>query len=129
MKAKKIVEDNTLLALRESRKHIYAVLIYYMGGMLVFYAAADFDKPGWVKAWWIWSMTKESVFVAALYLIVKPLRRVIFPMLFFSCIRSAWEIVAQLCNQDINNTRIINALFYILFMITIGRLAKDLKAK
>ncbi len=110
-----------------NRKHLYAALIYYMGGMLVFYAAADFDKVGWVKAWWIWCMTKETVFVAALYLILKPYRRVIYPVLYFSVIRSVWEIVAQLWDQDINNTHIINALFYILCMITIGRLAKDLK--
>lgn len=130
-------------AIRESHRAAFLCLSWYMGGLLIFFAMADWTIKGWTESYWIWTMAKDFWFVLALYCLVGYIQKLIkdhdlkikypirpvdlFPILFFTVIRTIWEIIAQAFNKDINNSMVLDYMFYILLSIAILNLLNQLR--
>lgn len=115
--------EATILRFPGSRNKIVAASVgFYVAGLLLFFAMADWERPGWTESYWMWTMAKDTLFLTAIYLSNPKNRRIIFPILLFSIFRSVWEIIAQCFNKDANSTRVVDFLFYILLSISLTQI-------
>jgi hypothetical protein len=111
----------------ENRNAVKASFVWYMGGLLVFFSMADWGVKGWTESYWIWTMAKDTIFIFALWSVCEKYRKQIFPILFYSIIRTVWEIIAQGFNKDVNNSMVLDYMFYIILSIVILNLLTQLK--
>lgn len=76
------MEAITLRVVPASHKIVKAAFVWYMGGLLVFFAMANWNVKGWTESYWIWTMIKDTVFIGALYSVCEKYRKQIFPIFF-----------------------------------------------
>lgn len=97
--------------------------VWYFIGMLCFYHIADFSKPDWGTAYYLWDKAKDLLFAGA---IVYNIPRSKFKIIFYFCIiRLVWEIAALTLNSDINNGRVIDWLFLLFVGIWVYQLSSE----
>lgn len=78
------------------RSHLFSSIAIglYLVGMLFFLCYANFDEDGdWDKLYYVWDMSKDSLFLLGLNFALKEFRPVIMPVLIFSILRLCWEII------------------------------------
>lgn len=96
---------------------VKAVMMVFMGGLILFYGFADFENETWAKIYYVWDMSTDMLAVGCIYLIAKKYRVRILPILVFTAIRALWEITAFVFGQHINSSLIINYLFLLTVVI------------
>lgn len=107
-------------------KGVKIALVWYMSGLLLFFSSADWSVTGWTAGYWIWTMIKDTLFLYAALTAIPNLRNTVYPIFFYSIIRSVWEIIAQTLNKDINDSMVLDYMFYIILTITVYNLAKNI---
>lgn len=113
--------------LQANHKTLKAAFGIYMGGLLVFFAMADFSVAEWRKAYYIWAMLKDVGFILTIYQLIPKFRKEIYPVLFFSLIRFTWEVISAATMKDVNHIMIVDYLFYLTLFITVAKLLNRLK--
>jgi hypothetical protein len=130
-------------AARESHRAVFVCFTWYMGGLLIFFAMANWTVRGWTESYWIWTMAKDFWYTLTVYCLVGFIQKLIkdhdlkikfpinaidlLPILFFTVIRTIWEIIAQVFNKDINNSMVLDYMFYVLLSIVILNLLNQLR--
>jgi hypothetical protein len=115
--------------LRTFRSELPASIYFYIGGCLFFLAFAKFGMAGWKKVYYVWSFSKDFLFIYTIYLLKPKLKSDLSPILFFAAIRCIWEIIATSTDLQVNSKIIVDYLFYLLVTILILQLINRLRKK
>lgn len=96
---------------------------FYFLGLVCFYHIADFTKPEWGVAYYLWDKAKDVLFSAVIsYKIPKSKFKTIY---YFCVIRLGWEIAALTINSNINDSKVIDFLFLLFIVIWVYQLIRE----
>lgn len=103
---------------------------FFIIGSFIFLVRADFSlySPEWDTLYFMWAKGKDCLFFGSiLYLLDKDKQWLIRPILFYSLINLAWELLKPMTGWDINNPVMVTTIFTALLIGVIMYLIKDLK--
>ena len=110
-----------------NHKLVNASVIVLLSGLLIFFAIADFNNPGWWPFYWMWDKGKDLLCFASMYVLTNGfLKKVFLYILVFLTIRFLWEVAAKIFGQDINNIIVVDLLYYLCLIIIVLISFKDL---
>lgn len=103
---------------RRENLSIDFLILFFMGGIIVFYGFADWDIPIWNYIYYVWNKTEDTVAFACIYLIAPTrYKNLIAPVLMFCIARMLWEILALLLGQDVNSILLTDYMFALTVLI------------
>jgi hypothetical protein len=107
------------------KKAVY-LTSFIIFGLLIFYAAADFDNNHWQHLHGLWDKLKDFLLLLLIGSKFKrPIeQRVFFPALYLLLARVAWELLSWFTGWSINNHWAVSALFSLACIITLFYLIK-----
>src|ERR1700760_1307449 len=118
-----------LMYLNKPHSLLPACIYFYLAGCLFFLAFAKFEILQWKKYYYLWSFTKDFLFIYTIYLIRPKLKSEIGPILFFSVTRILWELASTLLHFNVNSRIVVNHLFYLGLTVTTIHLINRLRKR
>lgn len=89
-----------------------AALAIIAMGLLVFYAAADFEQAAWQHAYGLWDKAKDVLLLALVGMHCRPHQvKYLQPLFLMLIVRLLWEGISWLTGFSINNTPAVGWLF------------------
>lgn len=114
------VRDKVRLRNHPASRNIDFLILFFMGGIIIFYGFADFDQPLWASIYYVWNKTEDFVAFGCIWMLApKNYKKIILPVVVFSAMRMTWEILALLLGQNVNSIMIVDYLFAITVVILI----------
>lgn len=109
---------------QESRSINIAIYLY-IGGLIPFFAFADWSKPLWAQSYYIWQTSKDMFLLGCIYLIAAQKHKAkILPILAFATVRAIWEVVCFISKADVNNIMIVDYFFLLTVAIVLYQVVR-----
>ena len=97
----------------------------YLTGILIFLTIADFENVNWIKGYYLWDKTKDTLLISSIYYLLPKYRKSIKWAVIFSLVRVGAEAGAWIFGLNINGNHLVSSLFTVLVTIFIVLLLKD----
>lgn len=108
-------------------RFISFAIALYLTGCFVFLHKADWNKEIWVSSYYIWDKAKDLLlFISIYFLVAKNNRYILWPIIVYSGIRVAWEVVSLILKIDINTKPSVSVLLSLVGIIYVWIFLKEL---